>query len=307
MALFVLIAQKILPLYLVIALGYGAGRWLGIAREQVANLVIYLIMPIVFFGAVARTELTPAYLTLPFVAYCMGAVIALSIFYISKFFYAKDDTHRNLIGQAAGSGNTGYFGLPLFLALAPEQQAGVYLLAILGLTICEATVGYYLLARSHFGMRDAVRKLLRLPVLYACLAGLIVNISGMGVPTPLVELLQHFRGCYVIFGMMMIGLGLSSMQRLEFGTRFLPLLFLARFVCWPLLAWGLVWLDSNVLHLFDDLSHKVVIVFSVVPLAANTVAFATQLKVHPEKAATAVLLSTLLALITIPLYINVIL
>jgi malate permease and related proteins len=39
---------------------------------------------------------------------------------------------------------------------------------------------------------------------------------------------------------------------------------------------------------------------AIVPLAANTVALATELKVHPERAAIAVLLSTLFALFYIP-------
>jgi len=44
--------------------------------------------------------------------------------------------------------------------------------------------------------------------------------------------------------------------------------------------------------------------FSIFPIAANKVAFATELKVHPEKAALTVFLSTLFALFYIPLVVS---
>ncbi len=43
---------------------------------------------------------------------------------------------------------------------------------------------------------------------------------------------------------------------------------------------------------------------SIVPLAANTVAIATELKTYPEKASVAVLMSTLFALFFIPLVVS---
>jgi len=62
-----------------------------------------------------------------------------------------------------------------------------------------------------------------------------------------------------------------------------------------------VWVDNITLQLYNTSIHKVMILMSIVPLAANTVAFATELKAQPEKASLAVMLSTLFALFYIPL------
>jgi predicted permease len=47
----------------------------------------------------------------------------------------------------------------------------------------------------------------------------------------------------------------------------------------------------------------VLLVLSIVPIASNTVAFATKLRAHPEKAAFTVMLSTLVALVYIPVFV----
>ena len=55
------------------------------------------------------------------------------------------------------------------------------------------------------------------------------------------------------------------------------------------------------LGFFDSLGRTVLWVLAIVPLAANTVAFASEMNLHPEKTATAVVISTVLAVFTVPL------
>ena len=100
---------------------------------------------------------------------------------------------------------------------------------------------------------------------------------------------------------MLIGLGLTSLRHWRVDRAFLGLAFLAKFVVWPLFVLLLVARDRTWYHLYPATAHKAFILISVCPLAANTVVFATQLRTHPDKAALAVLLSTLVALICIPL------
>lgn len=54
------------------------------------------------------------------------------------------------------------------------------------------------------------------------------------------------------------------------------------------------------MSLFPEEAHKGFLLISIVPLAANSVAIASILKAHPEKVATTVLVSTLIALVYVP-------
>ena len=63
--------------------------------------------------------------------------------------------------------------------------------------------------------------------------------------------------------------------------------------------------DINLFRLLNRDIYQIMFLLSLSPLAANTVSFATILKVQPQKAAIAVLLSTIFALIYIPLMVSI--
>lgn len=65
---------------------------------------------------------------------------------------------------------------------------------------------------------------------------------------------------------------------------------------------GIIWLDKNLFHLFYKDVYQVLMLSSIVPMAANTVTLATLFKTKPEQAAIAVFLSTIFAFFTIPIF-----
>ena len=174
---------------------------------------------------------------------------------------------------------------------------------MLGGLFYEATVFYYLAARSAFDIRQSLIKLLKFPGLYAVGAGLLVNAVQFELPELFWTYWAHFKGAYVVMGMMIIGAALSNLEKFTFGPRFLSLVFVGKFVIWPALAYSAILLDQHMLHWFSNDIHLMIMIMAIVPPAANTVAFAAQLDLEPEKAATTILLSTLFALFYIPLII----
>ena len=220
-------------------------------------------------------------------------------FFIGKFLW-KDST-RTLFAYASAAGNIGYLGLPLCLMLFGEQALPIAATLILGLSLFESTLGYYLFARSKSDFKSALLKLLKLPVLYAFIIGVIVNKFALSSPQALIEVFNLLKGGYSAFGMMIIGLGLAGISQKDFDGKFILLSMLNKFGLWFLIAYSLIWLDQNYLHLFNEITYKVFLVESIVPIAGNTVSYASIFKTKPAKASIAVLLSTLVALIFIPL------
>ena len=72
------------------------------------------------------------------------------------------------------------------------------------------------------------------------------------------------------------------------------------YLLWPALIALIIWLDTRFFGLLHRDLYRVMFVFAIVPLAGNTVTLAVLLNARPEKAALAVLLSTLLSIFTIP-------
>lgn len=171
----------------------------------------------------------------------------------------------------------------------------------IGLILFENTVGFYTVARASHTAREAFHKVFRLPSLYAFIIGIILNFSNI---TPAPDVLSFFnilKGGYVPLGMMIIGLGLAeiTMDHLDWNFAFLTLF--NKFIVWPGIFLGLIYLDKNQFHLFNQTVYSVLLIESLVPIAANCVSYATELKAHPQKVALVVVISTLIALFYIPI------
>lgn len=300
---FLILLNKIYPLYLMVLAGYAAGKLLKVDRHTVSSLLIFIIAPIVVFNGVATALQSTGYLFLPVLFFTVAVLLSIVFFAVGGKFWQTSE--RNLLSFVAGSGNTGYFGIPLILSLYGQKGLSVAAFATLGLILFESTRGYYIMAKSHAHMRDALIKVVKLPVLYAFAAGLLVNTLSINLPEPVRNSFTYFNGAYTVLGMMILGIGLAGVTRATFDKTFTLLSFMAKFVCYPLLIGLFVYLDKQYFHLYSSEVHSIILILSVVPMATNTVTYATQLKTHPEKAAFSVLLSTLFALIYIPLFIAV--
>jgi len=291
---------KIVPLYIVIYLGYIAGKHFEVDRKSIAQLLFYPIIPIIFFDFAVRTEFQPTDLLLPFIVYGMSVFLSLLFYYLSKKIW-KTDSRPNIIAFSAGTGNTGYFGLPVVLLLFNEQVAGIYMLMNIGLSIFDYTLGAYLVAKSKFSSRDSLIQVSRLPMLYAFAAGLIINSFGIKIPTMFDQVLDGIQGCYIILGMMMIGLGLSTVEKFRVNWKFMGMMFAARFLAAPLFLFIVVYLDLHYFHLYTSEIHLAILIVGFVPPAANTTVFATIHNCHPEDTATSVLAGTIFAMVYLPL------
>lgn len=281
-------------------LGFVAVRALKVDRQSIARLLIYMVAPAVVFYGVSQTPLSWATLSLPFLFFLLCTTICLLFLGVGSLIWGKEST-KNLLAYAAGDGNTGYFGLPVALILFSEDVLGLVVLALLGFILFENTVGFFTMARGNYTLQDSLKRMRRLPAIYAFIAGIAVAATGWLYPQPILDFFQYFKASYSLLGMMVIGMGLATATRNSFDAKFICIAFLAKFILWPAIVFGLIYLDRNTIQFYNEDIYSVMVLMAIVPLAANTVTFATELKVHPEKAAVAVSLSTVFALIYIPL------
>jgi len=297
--IFTTLLNKIIPLYMNIALGFIAGKTLDMSRETIARIMFFIINPIIIFNGVMHVDLNASVLSLPILTFTISCCLCLLFFNITKGLW--QDSSRNLIAFSAGSGNAGYFGLPLALLLFSTEGEGVYILALLGITLYENSVGYYVISHGTTTSMECVKKVLKLPAIYAFFGALLLNFSGMEMSDVMLEFTGHIKGTYTVLGMMIIGLGLAGLSQFEMDGKFIGLSFLAKFLVWPLLIMLITGLDAYFFGFYTHEIHNALLLLSIVPLAVNTVIMATLVKSQPEKAATAVLLSTLFALAYVPI------
>lgn len=301
MEVFITLLIKLIPLYVIILLGYLGGKYMHIQKESVASLLLNIIVPVVIFTATATTKVGIYTFSLPILFFMICLLVSLITYGIAGIFW-KDST-RNMLSFVAGNGNTGYFGLPVALALFGNAALGLAAAVILGTNLYMVSIGYYIAAKGTHTVKESLIKVLKMPILWAFILGVLTNIEGIKIGNLFLETSTSFNGAYVVLGMMLVGLGLSDYKKFEIDFSFVSLAFIGKFLLWPLVAIAILFIDHNTFKIFNPTSYKLILLMTIVPLAANVVSFATILKSHPEKVAMAVLLSTIFALFYIPLFV----
>jgi predicted permease len=304
MHVFLTLFVKLLPIYVLIAVGYLAGKKLQVNKDSVSRVLIYIVAPVVVFNGVYITPLSLKTFALPAIFFVVCSLIAVSAYVLNCS--VKPASLRGILGFAAGTGNTGYFGLPVALALYGEHITGLVIICTFGFILYENTVGFFLAARGKHSPKESIVKLLKLPALYAFVLGVLVHLLKLQLGGVYRDFVPNFRGAYVLLGSLIIGLALSEFSRAHAQWNVLARSFSVRFIVWPAIISALILIDRHYFKIYSGNQdiYRVAFLMSIVPLAANTVAYATFLNAEPERAAFAVFSSTIFALVYIPLAVS---
>ncbi len=215
-----------------VGLGWIAAQRLKIDPRPIATLLVYLIAPLTIFRALMNGGPTADYLLLTLALFILVSTMALAVRWFTQHRFGPQE--GALLAFSSGTGNTGYFGLPVALILLPPEGVTLYLFCMLGINLYEFTVGFYLSARGHFSIRQSLIKIARLPLVYAFLSALLLSALNVTLPSALMNSLDVFPATYTLLGMMIIGMTLSQVTLDAWDSRFVATCVGLRYLLWPL-------------------------------------------------------------------------
>jgi malate permease and related proteins len=307
MTIFLTLLGKILPLYFSIILGLFSTLFLNCDKNTIAKILLFILAPLIVFNATISVKLDASVLFLPIFFFSLSSVLAFILLFIFKRVYS--DNTANLLAFSTSTGNTGNIGIPLAILFLEPQLVDVFIFTVLASILYQNSVGYYITAKGHFTAKESIKKVLKLPVLYAFVLGIIFNISGFGIPDIFLNYADYLKGTYAILGMMLLGMGMEKMSSNgSFDLKFISYAIIIKFFLWPMIVLAFIFVDKNYIHFLNEGFYMIMFLFSIVPLAGNTVTIASILNVKPEKMSLAVFITTMISLLYIPfalyLYMN---
>jgi predicted permease len=188
-------------------------------------------------------------------------------------------------------GNTGNLGLPLcYFAFGSE-----------GLVLAVAVYLVYSVSQFLFGplvqgREPAWKTLTRTPMIYAALIGIALLASDTRLPAALSNTLELLGGLAIPLMLLALGHSLASFRIRQPGIAFRIALF--RLV----LGFG-VGVGAAEIFGLTGAMRGVVIIESAMPLAVFNYLLAARYDRHPDDIAGAILISTVIAFLTMPLLI----
>src|SRR4051812_20192398 len=109
------LGDVILPVFLIVGLGYVVGRWKGIAPAALSQTVFYLFSPALGFSSLTSGALVGSDVIkiIIFVFALMGIMLAIGL--ATAFILRMDAERTSAFLLGAAFGNAGNFGLPIAL------------------------------------------------------------------------------------------------------------------------------------------------------------------------------------------------
>jgi predicted permease len=293
------VAWLLVPDFVLIALGWALCRFTALARpawDGVERLVYHLLFPALLFESIVRHPLAPG-AAWPLVA----AALAVTVCGIAMALALGTWPGIDARAQASGAQTAYRFNSYVALALAarlggPQGLAGMALV----LAVCVPVVNVaavWPLARQ--GGQGYWRELLRNPLILATLAGLTFNALAWRLPDVVATTLARLGSAALPLGLMAVGAGLT-MGALREAPRLAAALLAVRHAVLPAVALALMAWPGSALGL-PALHQQLLVAFAALPTASSAYVLAVRLGGHGAYVAGLVTVSTLLAMVGLPL------
>jgi len=200
-------------------------------------------------------------------------------------------------------GNTAYFGIPATLALLPPQAVGYAISYDLAATLFTWCLGPLLLAGERLHPRALLQALLASPASRGLLGASVLQLTPWSAV--LAAWLWWPARAVVLLSLLLVGMRLAQRTAIQLPRRLWPVLAV-KLLLFPLVLLGLCLLLASTPLALPPLAMAAVVLQAAAPTAVSVLLLAEATPQRPaamvQAAAGLVLISTLLALLSVPLW-----
>jgi hypothetical protein len=282
----------VIPVFLLVAVGFIFAHWKKINLTSVTEIIVYLGTPSLVFSSLASKPLYAgdlAILASGIIAIYAGVGVLIQFYFIIFRFNSRGFALPVLFM------NAGNMGIPL--ALFAFGQAGLQRATLLFVmcTFLQYSLGIYILQG-----RGNWIEIFRLPLIYATLAGLSCNLMQIKIPELLLQPIVMLGQATIPIMLISLGYRLHEVESLQWGHAvggaLLRILggFAAANVAVNLIG-------------AEGVNRQVLLLYGALPAAVINFVLTEKYRQDPGLAASIVVLSTFLSVLTIPIVFWVIL
>jgi predicted permease len=278
------------PVFAVVAVGWLLAGRKDLHIPTLADLALLVTSPALMFSVLAGTSLEPSQwgaLAGGTVWIAAGTALLVLLYVRTRGDGVTLGARRGLILPAV-FWNAGNMGLACArLAFGPAGlEAGAIVFVVMA--VLTSTFGIWI-AKGENG----VMEVLRLPLLYGSVGGIALALTGTSLPKPVMEPIEMLGAMAI--PLMLLNLG-AQLRTLEVTDLRHSLVVVA------IRMGGGVACAALFVTLFDvtGIDRQVLLLNSIMPAAVINVVLAQRYDANPAAVASAIVLSTLLSLLTIP-------
>ena len=266
-------------------------------RNAITDLVFFLLLPALVLRVLWQAEVGVQSLHISVVA-SSSIIVAMLFSWLACKSLGTENRITGAAILAASFANVTYLGLPVVTSALGEWAASIAIqYDLFSSTPLLFTVG--ILVAAYFGKAKngihPLRQLARIPAIWAALLAVILNFSGVPLPTMLESVLRLLD--IGIVPLMLIAIGLSlewrGVQRKAWGP--LLMVIAVQLILMPLFVWSI----SGIFD-FSNNQQRALVLEAAMPSMVIGIMICEHYHLDTAFYAAAVTLSTLLSIVTLP-------
>ena len=293
-----MIVPVILPLLALVAVGWLLGRWRDAAPAGVADVVLYLFMPLLMFTSLVRDPVTWVQTGRYLGWYLCYVLIMWGVAVVAGRLLRWPQPLRAALGLVLTGINVGSYGVPVVLSVVGEQALSGAMLLLVASNATAGSLGVYLAAGGRLRPTQAAKTIFRLPLIYAVVGAVGVQISGLHIPSNWLESAYRIGMTGPTLALVVLGLQLSRVDWSGMGKQ-IGLIALAKLAIGSCV--GLM-LAIGLGAQGDDLAALAVM--GCLPCTINSVLLSLRFDTRPDFVGGACLLTTLMSPVALLVALN---
>ena len=287
------LTQNILPIFIVAAFGFALQRWIGVEKRPLSTIVLNVLSPCLVFSSLVGSKL-PGDELVSLALFTVLAVFLMSgVAYLSARVLRLGRTETIALMVVTMFVNGGNYGLTLNQLRYGDPGLARAVVYYTTSTVMLYTIGIFISSMGEMPWREALRRLLRFPAVYAADLAVVVYSFNIPLPAPLLRGIEVAGAGAIPVMLLVLGMQLADLKTVASLRLALPAIGL-RLIIGPLI--GL--LVATLLGL-SGLGRSTSIIESSMPPAVFTIILATEFELEPTAVTSIVMVTTLLSPLTI--------
>ncbi len=283
----------VLPAFLVMGMGFLVARFFRIDLNTLSKINFYIFIPVfMFYGLVSFKQVAAeVWPTITFNLLLTVCAFAAMAFLARVLKFTDKLTAISIV--AVMIFNSANYGIPVIQLAYQGEGLNIQILTIAVMNILTFTAGIFVVAGWN-EWRKGLRIILKLPILYALVAALLLRTFDLTLPTPLMKPIEWTADGMLSMSLLTLGAQLGQDGINLKHPREIWITVAARLLMGPAIAFILIQLLG-----YHGLLAKVLFVSSAFPSAVATVLLGIEYKKEPIYAADVVFITTLLSAVTV--------
>ncbi|MDL2246096.1 AEC family transporter, partial [Methanobrevibacter sp. OttesenSCG-928-K11] len=266
------VVTTIVSIILMIFLGFILKK-INLLQEKdidtLNKIVINVCMPCMIFSALFSADLTSLhkFSVLPLVIIFSAAIIGLIAYFILNFFnYNKKQIWSVLITILIC--NTAFMGFPINLGVFGTDGLIRAIFCDMGTLVIFISLSFILFLVFRGSIKDAIKKIVLFPPLWAVILGLSFNLLNLPIGTIPDNIIEYLSGGAI--PLIMISLGLSlKLDGFKWNKKMITFTSVFKLLIFPIIAF----IIANIFNI-SGLEYSVVIIESAMPSGMLTMVLA---------------------------------